>query len=554
VFRTGATRGLAGVRARTPTGIWDSTRILISPVPSAIQKVLGDGQSATVGTLQQLVVRVVAADNLPVAGVLVQFAVASGGGSVTPVGVTDTLGQAYATATLGSVVGAQTFTASVTGLTSVTFSVTATSGSLAIITVTPNQVTLLTNSTQQFTAVGKDAGGNAVAITPTWSVVAGGGAINSTGLFTAGTVAGTFSNTVQATSGIISGTATVNVVLGPVIALSPTTVTFNGSASGSNPAAQTVSVTNGGGGTLSGVGVGTITYGAGASGWLAASLSTTTAPSTLTLTPSITGLAAGTYTASVPVTSGVATNSPQSVAVTLVVAPPPLTTIAVTPGFSVLLTGGTVTLGVTGKDAGGATTPVTGLAFVSRSPAVATVNASTGLVTGVAGGTAVVVVSAAGATGTVFDSMTVAVAGAGAAVASAIGDTRAFDVVKTGDTVRVLVQVDLRRIAPDKLGSYLDTLRWNTTALRYVRTDVLATSFAPAINQGAAASGQLIFGGADPNGVPGPSVDLVRVVFVGNAVGISTLTLKVAGLSGISPSFNRYETTALIYAGAVRVQ
>ena len=300
---------------------------------------------------------------------------------------------------------------------------------------------------------------------------------------------------------------------------------------------------------------GTITYGASQpTGWLTASLGGTTAPATLTLNASFAGLTAGTYTATVPVTSAVASNSPQTVAVTFVVAPPPLVSIAVAPGFSVLLPTGTAALSVTGKDGVGASTPVTGLSYLSRSPGTATVNAASGVVTGVAGGTTVIVASAVGASGTVFDSMTVAVAGTGAAVASAIADARAFDVVRVGDTVRVLVQVDLRRLSPDKLGSYLDTLRWNTTALRYVRTDVLAPSFGPAINEGAAASGQLIFGGADPAGVAGPSVTLVRAVFVGNAVATSTLTLKVADLSGISPSFNRYQTAALIYAGTVRVQ
>jgi hypothetical protein len=376
----------------------------------------------------------------------VQFAAASGGGSVTPSGVTDTLGLASATATLGPVAGTQTFTASVAGLANVTFSLTATSGILATITVTPNTVNLPTNGTQLFTAVGRDAGGNVVAITPTWSVVAGGGAINSAGLFTAGTVGGTFSNTVQATSGAISGTATVVVAA-------------------------------------------------------------------------------------------------------------PLTTIAVAPGFSVLLTGGTVTLGVTGKDAVGATVAVTGLAFVSRSPAVATVNAATGLVTGVAGGTAVVVASATGGSGPVFDSMTVAVAGTGAAVASAIGDARAFDVVKAGDTVRVLVQVDLRRIAPDKLGSYNAELDWNATALRYVRTDSVPGGFVPPLpNETATASGQLRFGAANAAGSAGPTAGLATVVFVGNAVGTSPLTFMLTDLSGISPLFIRYLPAALIYSGTVRVQ
>ena len=79
--------------------------------------------------------------------------------------------------------------------------------------------------TQQFIATGRDAGGNVVTITPTWSVVASGGTINSgSGLFTAGTVTGTFTNTVRATSGAISGFATVVITPG---ALATITVTPN---------------------------------------------------------------------------------------------------------------------------------------------------------------------------------------------------------------------------------------------------------------------------------------------------------------------------------------
>src|SRR5580765_53482 len=84
-----------------------------------------------------------------------------------------------------------------------------TPGALATITVTPNP-TLPIGALQPFTATGRDARGNLVSITPTWSIVSGGGSINSSsGLFTAGNVAGTFTLTVKATSGGISGFATV---------------------------------------------------------------------------------------------------------------------------------------------------------------------------------------------------------------------------------------------------------------------------------------------------------------------------------------------------------
>jgi hypothetical protein len=105
--------------------------------------------------------------------------------------------------------------------------VVVTSGALATINVTPNPVTLQANGTQQFVATGLDAGGNAFAINPVWSVVSGGGTINaSTGVFTAGIIAGTFTNTVKATSGAVSGTATVTVTV-PAAVLATITVTPN---------------------------------------------------------------------------------------------------------------------------------------------------------------------------------------------------------------------------------------------------------------------------------------------------------------------------------------
>ncbi len=105
-------------------------------------------------------------------------------------------------------------------------------------------------------------------------------------------------------------------IKGRLIALSPTSVNFS-STQGVNPDPQKVNVSNAGIGKVSGLAVGTITYGSGQpTGWLAASLSATSAPTTLTVTATSGSLATGTYTATVPVTSSVANNSPQTVSVT----------------------------------------------------------------------------------------------------------------------------------------------------------------------------------------------------------------------------------------------
>jgi len=142
--------------------------------------------------------------------------------------------------------------------------------------------------------------------------------------------AGTYTATVSVTSNVAGNspqTVSVTFTVGgqaPAIALSPTSVSFSANEGGVDPSDEIVDVTNAGGGTLSGLAA-SVSYGTGqASGWLTASLSTTTAPTALILGATTSGLSAGTYTATVSVSSGVAANSPQTVAVTFVVAALPV--------------------------------------------------------------------------------------------------------------------------------------------------------------------------------------------------------------------------------------
>jgi len=113
-------------------------------------------------------------------------------------------------------------------------------GAVASIVVTPN-VSMTVNGTQQFTAVGKNASGTVVTMTPVWSVVASGGTISAGGMFTAGTIAGTYMNTVQATSGAVSGHATVVV---SNVAVPPPTIVLGTTAASGIMAGSTVSCVN----------------------------------------------------------------------------------------------------------------------------------------------------------------------------------------------------------------------------------------------------------------------------------------------------------------------
>ena len=219
VFRAGTTRGAVWVFAHTPTGIWDSTQVTVSPLPSQIVVVSGNGQSAPVGTPLPLplVVKVLGSDNLPVAGATVTFATSSGGSVNPATAVTDSLGLAQTIATLGATAGTNAFTARVGGATQVQFTATGTTVAGA-----PANITKVAGDGQSAVA------GTAVPIPPsvkvtdassvpvagqavTFTVASGGGSVtggstttNAAGIATVG------SWTLGATPGSNALTASVN--------------------------------------------------------------------------------------------------------------------------------------------------------------------------------------------------------------------------------------------------------------------------------------------------------------------------------------------------------
>ncbi len=142
------------------------------------------------------------------------------------------------------------------------------------------------------------------------------------------TAVGSGTATISATVKGVEGQARVRVGPAPVIALSADSILFNGQAGQGSPLPQTVGITNAGGLSLSGLTVGTIDYGTGPQFWLLTQLDTTAAPANLTITAATGGITqAGTYTAFIPVIAAAGSgNSPDTVAVTLVVVPGPPTT------------------------------------------------------------------------------------------------------------------------------------------------------------------------------------------------------------------------------------
>jgi hypothetical protein len=208
--------------------------------------------------------------------------------------------------------------------------------SLASLDVTPASLTLNTGESGQFTAVPKSGTGNALtARAVTWSSGAPGiASVTNAGAVTA---IGPGTATLTATSSGVSKQVTVTVNARPHISVSATNVSFTAlQNAGAAPSQQTVSVTNTGGGSLTGLTLSAVTFAAGQpTGWVtpAPSLTTTSAPASVAVNVSQGGRTPGTYNASFQILSPTADNSPLTVNVTMVVVQT----------FQVLVSGGTTT-------------------------------------------------------------------------------------------------------------------------------------------------------------------------------------------------------------------
>jgi hypothetical protein len=126
------------------------------------------------------------------------------------------------------------------------------------------------------------------------------------------------------------------------ILLATNALTFTANYQGVNPVAQTVGLTNVGGDTFAYSNV--ITYGAGATPWLTVSPATGTlvqaGATTLVHQVNIAGLAVGTYYATNKVTSANATNSPQTVLISLTISASPVPPAPPSPPANIVATAG----------------------------------------------------------------------------------------------------------------------------------------------------------------------------------------------------------------------
>ena len=190
----------------------------------------------------------------------------------------------------------------------------------------------------------------------------------------------------------------------PALSVTPASLSFTATAGGTDPAAKTLSVTNTGGGSLN------FTASGGAA-WLAVSPASGSAPGTVTVSPHINGLAAGTYNGTVTVTAAGSQGSPKDIPVTLTVSAPTPPALSVTPAtlsFSATVNGANPAaqaLSVTNAGSGSLSwTASDDAPWLTESPASGSAPGSISeavSITGLTAGSysATVTVTAAGATG-----------------------------------------------------------------------------------------------------------------------------------------------------------
>jgi hypothetical protein len=137
---------------------------------SAMTKSAGDAQTATAGTNVPVAPAVKIADQFgnPVAGVLVTFAVASGGGAVAGASANSGADGIARVASwrLGNTVGSNTLTAAASGLATVTFTATGTVGAAARVQITNTAPVLVVGQTFQLNSRVFDANNNEIANAP----------------------------------------------------------------------------------------------------------------------------------------------------------------------------------------------------------------------------------------------------------------------------------------------------------------------------------------------------------------------------------------------------
>ena len=279
-------------------------------------------------------------------------------------------------------------------------------GSLKQVVLMPATKSLAPGAQVKFTGYGLVANGDTVTVSPTFDAT--GGTITSDGMYTAGSTPGSYrviatavvnnsGNTVADTSQVTIG--------GGSVPVSTVTVAPNPASVAVGATVQlTATLKDANGNTLTGRTV----------AWTTSNASHATVNSSSGL---VSGVAVGTAT----ITATSEGKSGTSAVTVVAGTPAPVATVTVTPNPASVAVGATVPLTATLKDANGNTLTGRTVAWTTSNASHATVNSSSGLVSGVAAGTATITATSEGKSGTSAVTVT-APSGGGSNVFVGAGD------------------------------------------------------------------------------------------------------------------------------------
>ena len=363
-YKPGSDTGKVKVTATGHPGGSDTAVVTVTPVPVASVTVSPASASAQVGQTVQLFATTKDSTGAVLTGRAVSWS--SSNPSVATVSGSGLVA--------GLATGSTTVTATSEGQSGIS-SISVSNVSVASVAVTPASATIQVSQTQQLAATLKDASGNTLSgravswssSNPSVATVSGSGLVT-------GIAPG--SATLSATSEGQSGTAAIAVTTVPVAAVAVTP------ASAGIQVGQTVQLTatpqDGSGSPLSGRAV------------------TWASSNGLVVTVSGSGLVTAAAVGSAIIT---ATSEGQTGTSSITVTNVPVASVAVTPGSATIQVGQTQQLAATLKDASGNTLSGRAVSWTSSNPSVASVSGS-GLVTGLAAGSAVITAMSEGKSGT----------------------------------------------------------------------------------------------------------------------------------------------------------
>ncbi|HEX9218364.1 MAG TPA: Ig-like domain-containing protein [Gemmatimonadales bacterium] len=321
------------------------------------------------------------------------------------------------------------------------------STSVVQVVTAPDTLTLNPYETRQFVAYGRTQAGDSVAVAVRWT--ASGGAIAADGLYTADTIPGDYlvTATAQPTSAA------------PFTAASATSPVSGSSRVKNRGQLAQVIETPSTASLLIGRAVQFSVYGKTKNGDSVAVIATWSSSNSAIATVSASGLVTGAAAGSATIT---AASGGKSAAATVTVSNVRVASVVISPATAGLLVSATLQLSAVTKDSAGNTLTGRAVTWSSGNPAVATVNGS-GLLAGIAVGTATITATSEGAAGTAATAVTAATPGT-------VTDLAVVGVTDTGATVAFTEVNDGTGLPASYDVRYqVGTITWGITATSVTR-------------------------------------------------------------------------------------